>query len=191
MTQFKTIDDRWKISTTDTHVYFVGSPFSQWWKNEFVGKLINSVDPGMVRASMVFNCAEQYMMASKAALFNDWDTFEEIMKCKEPSAQKALGRKVKNFDPAKWSSVAKHAVTAGNLFKFAQDEDLQKLLLATGDKTIVEGAWYDPVWGVKLAWNDPLILDEANWQGTNWLGECLMITRQKILDSVMSRVRKY
>ena len=47
----------------------------------------------------------------------------------------------------------------------------------TGDLYLVEGAWYDRVWGVGLAWDDDRILDVNNWQGTNWLGETLMRVR--------------
>jgi len=39
------------------------------------------------------------------------------------------------------------------------------------------------VWGVALAWDDPKILDQANWAGTNWLGEVLTDLRDNLLKS--------
>jgi ribA/ribD-fused uncharacterized protein len=186
MANFKTIDKRWKISTTDTHVYFVGSPFSQWWIGKpFSGELIVGEFAGVVDVS---NCAEQYMMASKASLFGDREALDAIQATNDPKEQKAIGRRIKNFDAEKWAAVARDCVTQGNIYKFTQDEDLGRYLLSTGDKTLVEGAWYDPVWGVKLAWDDPAILDEANWQGTNWLGECLMRVRAKMMADLLDRI---
>ncbi len=94
-----------------------------------------------------------------------------------PKAHKALGRLVKGFSAEVWDAKAREIVFAGNLAKFAEAENLRKYLMATGDLILVEGAHYDPVWGVGLAWNDLRIVDPANWQGTNWLGETLMRVR--------------
>jgi ribA/ribD-fused uncharacterized protein len=66
------------------------------------------------------------------------------------------------------------------LAKFQQNKYLKDRLLATGNKIIVEAAWYDMVWGVGLREDDPLILDKANWTGTNWLGKTLMLVRERV-----------
>ena len=116
------------------------------------------------------------MMAGKAALFDDAETLAEIMAVKQtskwqdaPRLCKELGRKVKNFDSAVWDSHAKEIVYSGNLAKFNQNDDLRDFLLLTGDKVLVEGAWYDAVWGVKLAWDDPSILIPPTGRGrTGW-----------------------
>lgn len=161
----------YKVTETDTHVYFLTGPFSQWHPSEFYAAIIP--DNPVLR----FSHAEQYMMAGKAALFGDWETLAKIMDTAHPRDQKDLGRQVKNFDKQTWDTHAQDIVYKGNLAKFSQDSDLREYLLATGDKHLVEGAWYDPVWGVALAWNDPQILDSQNWKGTNWLGKCLMRVR--------------
>lgn len=184
MAEFTSLDRRWKMSTSPTHVYFVGGPFSQWFRSPFKGKLPISEDAPILD----FNCAEQFMMACKAALFADWETLDLIMQTTDPSEQKALGRKVKNFDDAHWREGARECVKLGSYFKFYQNAKLREFLFATGDKILVEGAHYDPVWGVKLAWDDPRILDEANWQGTNWLGECLMHTRTKLYNELLEDI---
>lgn len=200
--EFSTIDRRWKISTTPTHVYFVGSPFSQWFGAEIEGDLpfLNTVDldtsvtlyePDNTKYEMQignirrFSCCEQYMMAGKAMLFKDFETLGLIMSTRNPKDQKALGRAVSNFSAEAWKAVARDVVTMGNLMKFTQHDNLRAFLFTTGHRKIVEGAWYDEVWGVKLAWDDPRILNEANWQGTNWLGECLMTVRAALYDQLL------
>lgn len=56
-------------------------------------------------------------------------------------------------------------------------------LLDTGDRVIVEGSPYDPIWGVKLAWDSNEILDERNWKGSNLLGKALMEVREYYKNS--------
>jgi ribA/ribD-fused uncharacterized protein len=161
----------YKVRTTDSHVYFLTGPFSQWHPSEFHAPL--EVGGRTLR----FSHAEQYMMAGKALLFGDHETLERIMDAPHPLDQKELGRTVRNFDADTWNAHAREIVYEGNLAKFNQDSDLREYLMNTGDLYLVEGAWYDRVWGVGLAWDDDRILDVNNWQGTNWLGETLMRVR--------------
>ena len=183
---FDTLDEVWKTSSTASHVYFVSGPFSQWWPCKFSAQVPGAEARGFLR----FNCAEQFMMAGKAALFGDDTAFDAIMASKVPAEQKRLGRKVAGFDGARWDAAARDIVVAGNMAKFGQESDLAAVLLATSGKTLVEGAHYDPVWGVALAWNDPAILDQANWQGTNWLGQCLMTVRERLRDEAVERLKR-
>lgn len=168
------MEHQYKVRTTDTHVYFLTGPFSQWHPSEFMA----SLDPD--GRPMRFSHAEQYMMAGKALLFGDHDVLKRIMDAAHPRDQKELGRAVRGFDPEVWNQHAMDIVYRGNIAKFSQDEDLRDHLLATGDKHLVEGAWYDRVWGVGIAWDDDRILDATNWQGTNWLGEVLMRVRSQL-----------
>ena len=183
---FETVDEAWKTATTATHVYFVSGPFSQWWPCRFSAALPGDGGAGFMR----FNCAEQYMMAAKAELFGDSASLAAIMAAPAPGEQKRLGRQVAGFDGAAWDAAARGAVTAGNIAKFGQNPDLLAVLLATGDKTLVEGASYDPVWGVALAWNDPAILDGTQWRGANWLGQCLMAARTWLREEAVERLRR-
>lgn len=168
------MNTHYKVRSTDTHMYFLTGPFSQWHPSEFQACLT----PG--GRELRFSHAEQYMMAGKALLFGDHDTLAKIMDAGHPRDQKELGRMVSNFDPAVWNAHAQEIVYQGNLAKFSQDQDLRDYLMASGDRHLVEGAWYDRVWGVALAWNDDQILDPANWKGMNWLGECLMRVRNTL-----------
>lgn len=157
---------------TDTHVYFVGGPLSQWAKSDFTESLSGK--------EYYFKTAEQFMMAGKAVLFHDFDILDEIMLTDHPRDQKALGRKVKNFDPDVWNSHARNVVYFGNIAKFKQNKHLRTFLMETEDRYLVEGASYDRIWGVGLNYKDPLIEDKKNWKGKNWLGETLMKVREDI-----------
>lgn len=154
---------------TDTMVLFYGGYFSQWYCNKF------TVD------GVVYNCAEQYMMAMKADYFGDNDTKERIMNTKDPSEQKSLGRQVSNFDKEAWDAVSRGFVYKANMAKFS-DPKLKKELLDTGDREIVEASPYDKIWGIGLSVNDPRAEHKKQWRGTNWLGEVLMKVRNDLKE---------
>ncbi|GAB3993981.1 hypothetical protein GCM10028807_30620 [Spirosoma daeguense] len=67
-----------------------GACFSQWWPSAFI------VD------NVTYNTAEHWMMAQKALLFGDQETYNKIIVTKSPAEAKALGRQVANFDEALW-----------------------------------------------------------------------------------------
>lgn len=152
---------------TDNFEFFWGGPFSQWYKSRF------NVD------GVYYNCAEQYMMAMKAAFFEDYETLETIMQTSDPKAQKALGRQVKNFNADRWNAVARDFVFKANLAKFSPDH-MKQMLLGTGDKEIVEASPYDKIWGIGMSETDPDRFDKSKWRGTNWLGEVLMLVRTEL-----------
>ena len=85
----------------------------------------------------------------KAVLFGDHETADQILLEPKPSAQKALGRKVKGFDDGKWIAKREEIVEEGNWWKFTRPRgDLRKMLLETGDRLLVEASPYDRIWGV-------------------------------------------
>lgn len=147
--------------------FFWNGPFSQWHPAKFV------VD------GKEYNCAEQYMMAEKARLFGDVATEKLIMNASTPREQKALGRKVKNFNVGVWEKVAKDIVYKGNHAKFTQNRKLKEELLATVG-TLVEASPYDTIWGIGLREDDPKALSRDTWRGTNWLGEVLTKLRKDL-----------
>ncbi|PEH40476.1 hypothetical protein CRM94_17335 [Burkholderia gladioli] len=124
-----------------------------------------------------FNCVEQFMMYSKAMLFEDRTTAKSILAAPDPRSQKKLGREVQGFDERVWAAKREAIVTVGCREKFRQNSELADTLLATGDTVLVEASPYDCIWGVGLAWNDPLILDPQNWRGRNLLGQALTTVR--------------
>jgi ribA/ribD-fused uncharacterized protein len=128
-----------------------------------------------------YACAEQYMMASKARVMGDEKTREEILACGyDPTAVKALGRRVKPFDQARWEVARSPVVAYGNFLKFGQNKGLRKLLLSTGTDTLVEAARNDSIWGIGLSLNDAAA--GAKWRGLNLLGQALMAARAALAD---------
>lgn len=181
-----------KERVTDTHVYFLKGPLSQWYPSKFVGNdPISSMLGYTGKLYKYVNC-EQWMMHGKALLMKDFDTAKLIMEATKPSVIKDLGREVKNYDEELWSRLRFAVVTLGNHLKFNSNPELRTFLESTGNRTLVEAAWYDSTWGVKLDQDDDAILDEANWQGQNLLGKALMTVRDNFeewrdneLDSIM------
>ena len=125
-------------------------------------------------------CMEQFMMASKARLFEDKETLDLILKSSDPKEIKALGRQVKGFDADVWNEAKHLVIVNGNFRKFTQNPALRDYLLATGDRFLVEASPYDTIWGVGLSADDPRIGDPSLWRGQNLLGFALMEVRDEI-----------
>ena len=141
---------------------------SQWYPSRF------TVD------GWEYFSAEQYMMAEKAKLFNDEESWKKIYLATDPKTIKQLGRNVKNFNSTIWDNAKFDIVVKGNYRKFVQNDKLKNYLLSTNDDILVEASPYDKVWGVGLRASDPLILDEKTWQGENLLGKALMNVRNDL-----------
>ena len=147
------------------------SCFSQWY------------DRGFVIEGIRYNCAEQYMMAQKAKIFGDEEIFEMILKNEDPKEIKALGRKVRGYDPAVWDENKFSVVYEGSYAKFTQNDDLKEFLLSTDGKILVEASPYDKIWGIGLRQGSEGIEDPKNWKGTNLLGFALTQVRDDILGN--------
>jgi ribA/ribD-fused uncharacterized protein len=128
----------------------------------------------------VYNCAEQFMMAQKARIFNDTETLIKIMAAKHPKEQKRLGRSVKNFDEATWNAIAEFIVFEGNMLKFSQNPELRTILIETEGTTLVEASPYDKIWGIGLSKDNPDIHDRTKWKGENKLGKVLTAVRIRL-----------
>ena len=142
--------------------------FSQWYPCAF------EVD------GITYNCAEQYMMAKKALLFNDITIYIDIMSEPDPAKCKDLGKLVRAFDPKKWDACKEEIIYKGNLAKFSCNEDLLDALLETGDAILAEASPYDKVWGIGREYNDPKAQDMSQWKGQNLLGKALMRVRDEL-----------
>jgi len=142
--------------------------FGQWYPSNF------TVD------GMEYVTAEQYMMAGKARLFGDKEIEAQIVKTTDPKKQKALGRKVQNFDEGVWKKSCVRIVTEGNLAKFSQDADFKKALLETAKKTLVEASPLDKIWGIGMDRKNQKAKKPAEWEGSNLLGVALMKAREII-----------
>ncbi len=167
-----------KTYSRDDFVFFWGhtdrkedvnkSCLSQWYMCSFV------VD------NVSYNCAEQFMMAEKARIFGDDDTWQQIMASYDPMTIKKLGRKVRNFNAYVWKKNCQQIVKRGNLAKFSQNQKLLEYLLGTGDKILVEASPKDTIWGIGLAEDASEASNPRLWQGENLLGFALMEVRDML-----------
>lgn len=160
--------NRYLFKCTDTHLYFYKGVFSQWFPSRFkIG-------------DQEYNCAEQWMMERKARHFGDLIAAERILKSDSPGEMQKIGRLVKNYDEEEWKRVRFDYVVVGNFAKFTANSIIQHDLTNTKNLILVEGSPYDHIWGVGLGWDNPLIEDEANWQGLNLLGKALVEVRERL-----------
>lgn len=154
----------------DKYVFFWHGYLSQWYMLPMIIDNIN------------FVCAEQYMMYSKAILFNDKDIANKILVTNNPKIMKQLGRQIKNFNDIVWNKNRESIVYKGNVAKFSQNKVLKNKLLATKNKTLVEASPYDLLYGVGLNAQVASKTDESKWPGLNLLGKILMQVRETIKD---------
>lgn len=160
---------------TDTHIYFWGTFLSNW-----IPKNMSIPFDGHR-----FSNSEQIYMYLKAKYFGDERVATAIVNVKnDPKAAKDLGRTIENYDDEKWSTAREDAMYKTIRAKFESDDELKQKLLDTYPKILVEGSPMDPIWGVKIKWDDDRILDEKNWKGLNLLGKVLMKVRNDLKYSI-------
>jgi len=144
--------------------------FSQWYHSPFESE------------GEIYQTAEHYMMAGKAKLFGDNESFEKILLADYPSDAKKIGRNVKNFDEHMWDNHRSEIVISANLAKFSQHSELRAFLLNTGNSVLVEASPVDKIWGIGLAADDPAVQNPNKWKGLNLLGFALMDVRGQLSD---------
>ena len=153
-----------------------------WGHTQYVGKVTKTClsqwyDCGFEVNGVRYHTAEQYMMASKALLFNDDVIFHEIMNASDPKSYKSLGRKIKGFDASIWDSQKYNIVVEGNKAKFSQNPLLKNYLLSTGNAVLVEASPYDRIWGIGMYESQARQGSVDLWEGENLLGYALMEVR--------------
>lgn len=141
--------------------------FSQW----YLSKIKYNDD-------ITFNCCEQFMMYSKAMLFNDKETAQMILVETSPRKQKSLGRRVKGFNENKWSNFKENIVYNANVAKFSQNSRLRDVLLSTGNEELCEASPFDTIWGIGITENEAK--NGKTWRGQNLLGKALMYVRKDL-----------
>lgn len=139
-------------------------------------------------------------MYSKAALFEDKASMTAILAEKNPRKQKMLGGKAKGFVADVWDREKYGIVLRVNLAKFregwARDDHgfvygeggrkdgqdqvaLNKLLLATGERELVEASRFDRIWGIGFDEVEATRRSKKEW-GENLLGKVLMDVRKQL-----------
>lgn len=192
---------------TTNGVYFWGGPFSNFYcgRSGLVAPFINA-PLWWGGPDVKFKHSEGYYMAQKALFFGDAfgrsamteegpiytpPALTLIQAAAEPKLAKSHGRDVENFVEERWSAISADAMFRAVWFKFSQNPDLARKLIDTEDKLIVEGSPLDKIWGVGLAWDDPLIEDSANWLGKNGLGKILMVVRGLLADMDLDEIENF
>lgn len=156
--------------------------FSQWYPQDFIWTMapVPQVDGDFwnVLRQYTFNCREQWMMAWKAAVFRDMGCLLDILAENDPRKIIKLGRTIKGFNGQIWDGYKYAIVLAGNYEQFTQNQEMRQVLQATGNRQIVEAAWYDKVWGIGLREAQAKVTPQDQWPGQNLLGKALMETRE-------------
>ena len=142
------------------------SAFSQWTQSPFTKDLVE------------YNCAEQFMMTSKARLSGDDTALSAILASNDPREQKRLGRRVRHFDHELWQPHCENIVLQGTLAKFFQNNEMRFALLQTGDRRLAEASPHDNLWGIGLSACDPRASSPDSWCGKNLLGQALENARE-------------
>ncbi len=109
---------------------------------------------------------EHYFQAQK---FAGTEHEEAVRKCKTPSLAARMGRDRKLPLRRDWESVKDQVMFDALRAKFTQDEELNAVLLGTGDAKLVEHTANDSYWG-----------DGGDGSGKNRLGQLLMRLRDEL-----------
>lgn len=168
------INPRWisEISTNDKLVFgglcSIYHPFSNFYKCKIVAD------------GITFNCLEQIYQFKKALYFEDKDSAELILSECDPSDQKRIGRRIKQFSEEKWMLARDRIMYDLVTAKLGQNKDIVKALLDTENKEIIECNRHDAYWGTGIRFGEHA-LNKNNWKnGTNQLGQMLMKSRDAL-----------
>lgn len=137
------------------------------FENEFEF-LSNFSKSEIILDGIIYPTVEHFFQAMKT---KDPIQRAEIAAAPTPGKAKRLGRHVQLRSD--WEEVKVDVMRQGLRLKF-QDSKLRTMLLATGDKELVEGnTWHDRTWG-------RCICEKCGGQGENLLGQLLMELREEI-----------
>lgn len=137
------------------------------------------ISPFSYAGKEYFSC-EQYLMEQKALTFGDEESAEKIMRSKNLSEIKRLGRQVARYNENLWKTIRPQVMRRGLRAKFQQNPQLLQELLNTGNAILAECAPRDAIWGIGIGMDDPKSLDPKEWKGRNLLGRALMRVREDL-----------
>jgi len=136
--------------------------------NEAYGEFSNFALFPIKLKGKIWKTTEHYFQAQK---FVDKAYQEKIRKASTPMKAAQLGRSRKVRIVKKWDNIRDNVMYEALKAKFTQHEELNELLLATGDKILIEHTENDSYWG-----------DSGDGSGKNRLGKLLMRLREKLSE---------
>ena len=154
---------------SDTTLAFFSkrTPLSNHYKCSFKveGVQYSSVEQFMARERAVFSGAQPQVVT-------------KIMKEHDPIQLKSIMFHLRRDRRQKdWEDVAAEKIKPGLIAKFAQNDDLRRVLLETENRILGEAAQRDLFWGIGLSLRAKEVLDRSKWKGKNTLGTLLMEVR--------------
>ncbi|MCR1904008.1 NADAR domain-containing protein [Lactobacillus taiwanensis] len=166
------------VNEGNTYIAYNGAsaPFSNFFVAPFEAKVINSNN------SQQFQSVEQYFQYSKAILANDNHSAKQLLEETDGTQIKHIGRSIKNFSivSKKWNEIKYDVLYEGMKAKFLQNQNLQKQLLLTRNKKLIEGNGYDSLYGAGIWTNQ--ITDNNYGPGKNIQGQLLMKVRNELFN---------
>jgi hypothetical protein len=122
---------------------------------------------------------EHYYQAMKAKEFGDEEIYKKILDTPSGKAVKALGEKIANVHTEIWDAKRLEIMMRGVKAKFVQHPELQKQLVATGERQIGYADARDSFWGIGTAETTEKSGDPTKWKGQNRLGKIMMALREE------------
>lgn len=135
----------------------------------------NQWSPHNIVNTEEYYCMEQYMMITKAIMFNDQENAEALRHITRPIDLKA---KIAGLNKKDWNDRMFQVLVDGNLLKFKQHSDIAEILLSTGDAVIVGCSTYDEILGIGTHETNARKMSPKEWVGKNILGFVLMEVRE-------------
>jgi N-glycosidase YbiA len=145
-------------NNTDEPIYFYSKTMA-WWG------LSNFSPPGIEQDGVFWPTVEHFFQAQK---FDSLEMKARIRRAATPKLARELGQSRAYPIRADWDNVRDEIMLHGLRVKFAQPA-ATKLLLSTGDKTLIEASPFDHYWAAG-----------QDGSGRNRLGELLMQVRREL-----------
>ena len=162
--------------SNDQVLVFGGSTSRHHWLSNF-----SYVKVKFVYEHIQYSTVEQAFQHRKAREAGDQNKQREILFNPDPAIQKRLGHEVQGIDIANWNDNKRSFMKDILIAKFTQKDDLLKLLLDTGEKTLAEANGRDSYFGIGLPLTHPDVLNPEKWaENSNHLGQVLMEIRQEL-----------
>ncbi len=161
---------------TDNEIYFYGKSNDYGCLSNFY--TVNFVDENKI----TYNSTEQYFMYQKCLTFdpNNKVLLKVILETTSPTAAKAFGRQVKNYDDVIWNNLRYQKMLNGLRLKFTQNNEIKQILLKTKNKTLYEASPRDKIWGIGCGAKTAITKNKELF-GQNLLGKALMEVRSELM----------